>query len=179
MYIAPKAKLMEMKIITLIMIFLQSLRVLNSFQSIRKSFRTSNPLYLNRIFVFEEEFKQQQSTNEEMITLELNSTDYRYNHIKNVLKLDVGEPFRGGVINKGITNNATILTNPQHNNETMSLSFGHLSDLTPTTRPNITLILAAPRPLRMERIVSAVSCLGIRHLAVIGATKVIKDYLGN
>ena len=95
-----------------------------------------------------------------------------------MLKLDVGEPFRGGVINKGITNNATIITNPQQNNETMFLSFCHLSDLTPTTRPSITLILAAPRPLRMERIVSAVSCLGIRHLAVIGATKVIKDYLG-
>ena len=162
----------------IIMIFLQSLRVLNSFQSIRRTFRSSNSLYLNRIFVFDEEFKRQQTSNDEIITLELKPTDYRYNHIKNVLKLDVGEPFRGGVINKGITNNATIITNPQQNNETMFLSFGHLSDLTPTTRPNITLILAAPRPLRMERIVSAVSCLGIRHLAVIGATKVIKDYLG-
>lgn len=170
---------MEMKIMAIIMIFLQSLRVFNSFQSTRRTFRSSNSLYLNRIFVFDEEFKQQQLSDDKIITLELNSTDYRYNHIKNVLKLGVGEPFRGGVINKGITNNATILTNPQHNNETMSLSFGHLSDLTPTTRPNITLILAAPRPLRMERIVPTVSCLGIRHLAVIGATKVIKDYLGN
>lgn len=47
-----------------------------------------------------------------------------------------------------------------------------------TSRPCIDLILAAPRPLRLERIIPVVSCLGVRRIAIIGANKVEKDYFG-
>ena len=44
--------------------------------------------------------------------------------------------------------------------------------------PDVDLILAVPRPLRLERILPVVSCMGVRRLFLVGAEKVEKDYFG-
>eukprot|EP01031_Cornospumella_fuschlensis_P031734 gene31734-38355_t len=51
--------------------------------------------------------------------------------------------------------------------------------LVPTVKPKVTLILATPRPLRLERILPIVSCLGVNKLVLVGARKVEKDYFGS
>lgn len=129
-----------------------------------------------------------------------------------VLKMQVGQPFRAGVVDIGMTSAALILdssadTNSIHdtknitnealiskstlssttssasslsqtNTETMRISLGKRIDLQTVPKPPISLILAAPRPLRLERILPVASTLGVRHIAIIGAEKVQKDYLG-
>ena len=42
-----------------------------------------------------------------------------------------------------------------------------------------TLLSAVPRPLRLERILSVVSCIGVGNLVLIGAAKVQNDYFGS
>ena len=46
-------------------------------------------------------------------------------------------------------------------------------------RPLVDLILAVPRPLRLERILPVVSCIGVGRLVLIGASKVQADYFGS
>jgi hypothetical protein len=38
---------------------------------------------------------------------------------------------------------------------------------------------AVPRPLRLERILSVISCIGVGNLVLIGASKVQNDYFGS
>lgn len=60
----------------------------------------------------------------------------------------------------------------------LRISLGKKADLQIVDKPCISLILAAPRPLRLERILPVVATQGVRHIAIIGAEKVQKDYLG-
>lgn len=61
----------------------------------------------------------------------------------------------------------------------IQVALGRVNELIKvTSRPGIDLILAAPRPLRLERIIPIVSCLGVHRIAIIGANKVEKDYFG-
>jgi hypothetical protein len=61
----------------------------------------------------------------------------------------------------------------------MQLSLGKLSTLKHKhPAPRISLILACPRPLRLERIFPIVSCQGVSRIAIIGAEKVEKAYFG-
>ena len=46
-------------------------------------------------------------------------------------------------------------------------------------RPQVDLILAVPRPLRLERILPVVSCIGVHRLILVGASKVQADYFGS
>ena len=39
--------------------------------------------------------------------------------------------------------------------------------------------LAVPRPLRLERILSVISCIGVGNLVLTGASKVQNDYFGS
>jgi 16S rRNA U1498 N3-methylase RsmE len=43
----------------------------------------------------------------------------------------------------------------------------------------VDLILAVPRPLRLERILPVVSCIGVGRLVLVGASKVQADYFGS
>jgi 16S rRNA U1498 N3-methylase RsmE len=103
--------------------------------------------------------------------------------------MKTGQPFRAGIVNVGMTNTAMILDSIDINRgtypdtttaiaTTMKISLGKRKDLQTVSKPPITLILAAPRPLRLERILPVVSTLGVNHIAIIGAEKVQKDYLG-
>lgn len=45
--------------------------------------------------------------------------------------------------------------------------------------PKIDLILALPRPLRLEKILTMVACMGVHRLVLVNAKKVEKDYFGS
>jgi len=47
-----------------------------------------------------------------------------------------------------------------------------------TTSP-VDLILAVPRPLRLERLLPVISCMGVGRLILVGGDKVEKDYFGS
>ena len=62
----------------------------------------------------------------------------------------------------------------------LKYNIGTLSSLEATRNdpPSIDLILAVPRPLRLERILPIISCMGVNKLFLVGANKVEKDYFG-
>lgn len=63
----------------------------------------------------------------------------------------------------------------------LKYNIGTLSSLEATRNdpPSIDLILAVPRPLRLERILPIISCMGVNKLFLVGANKVEKDYFGS
>lgn len=96
------------------------------------------------------------------------------------------------MIDLGITNQAVVISMSETSStekikkseikesNIIEVALGRVDELTKvTSRPCIDLILAAPRPLRLERIIPVASCLGVRRIAIIGAAKVEKDYFGN
>ena len=131
-------------------------------------------LFLNRIFCTDLEIHQPLSNDDELVVY-FNHNDNRYKHITKILRLDVGDTFKSGVLNVGVTNNASVV---EISDSKMKISLGYLNDLISNERPQIDLILAIPRPLRLERILSVVSCLGVGKLVLTGANKVQNDYFG-
>jgi RsmE family RNA methyltransferase len=106
----------------------------------------------------------------------LNPNDQRSKHIKEILKLNDYDRIKCGVLNVGITENSFV-TFPSTGQ--VHIHLGAESLLQPTEKPKVTLILALPRPLRLERLLPIISCLGVDTLALIGAKKVEKDYFGS
>lgn len=74
----------------------------------------------------------------------------------------------------GMTNCGTI----EETGDIVRINLGKKSDLYLTPKPSVDLILAVPRPRRLELLLPIVSCLGIRNLILIEARKVDKDYFG-
>jgi 16S rRNA U1498 N3-methylase RsmE len=58
------------------------------------------------------------------------------------------------------------------------INLGDQQNLFRSDRPFIDLILAVPRPQRLLKMFSVISCLGIRRLFLVNASKVEKDYFG-
>ena len=115
--------------------------------------------YLNRILIEEEECIENPQTNELEVILQEN--DYRCQHIKNILKLDTGDTCRAGVIDKYIANKSVVTS--LRENSGLTLNIGSLESLQAVAAPadpKIDLVLAVPRPLRLERILPVISCLG-------------------
>lgn len=84
-----------------------------------------------------------------------------------------GDSIRSGVVNVGLTDTTTIVSN--ENGVTIA---GNINDFRFIDRPNIDIILALPRPLRLEKILPAIACLGVHRIILVGANKVEKDYFG-
>jgi 16S rRNA U1498 N3-methylase RsmE len=62
----------------------------------------------------------------------------------------------------------------------MTLSLGPRSALqTNVAAPPVDLIMACPRPLRLERLLPVVTSIGVRNLAIVGAEKVEKGFFGS
>jgi 16S rRNA U1498 N3-methylase RsmE len=58
------------------------------------------------------------------------------------------------------------------------ISLGPKSSWSINDRPKVDLVLALPRPLRLERLLPVISCMGVGRLVLIGASKVEKGYFG-
>lgn len=91
------------------------------------------------------------------------------------MKLNHGEKFRSGIIDHGLVEEAVfcVTESPSH-----GALLGSLSVMRQNFRPIIDLVLAVPRPLRLERLLPIISCMGVGKLILIGAAKVEKDYFG-
>lgn len=160
-------------IIALWMILLSTGNGFRSKLSCIAQIRSSPALYLNRIFFEESEC---QKTENDHIFVQLNASDDRYLHIKNILKSEVGDILKVGILNRGVIDSARLVDS---SSETIRFDLGRSSSIRDNPRPNVDLILAVPRPLRLERLLPVISSLGVGRIVLVGADKVEKDYFGS
>jgi 16S rRNA U1498 N3-methylase RsmE len=113
---------------------------------------------------------------EDTIFVHFDESDERCKHIKTILKLEVNDAIKMGVVDVGSTDRAIVIDPLEASGITISM--GKDKDLLPNSRPSVDMILAVPRPLRLERILPVVSCMGVGRLVLIGAAKVQQDYFG-
>ena len=100
--------------------------------------------------------------------LRLDAGDYRFRHIRTVLKLSVGGRIRAGIVN-GSTGTAII-----HQMDALGLTLRYEADLvpdhSPTPDPNdpppVDLLLGHPRPIVLRRMLRDLCTIGVRRLIV-------------
>lgn len=110
------------------------------------------------------------------MVVRLQAGDGRAMHIRNILKLQVGETFRCGVLNVGMTNHAAVTCNG--GGDELTINLGLRKDMYCNIKPAVDIILATPRPQKLERLIPIISCLGVGSIILIEAKKVVKDYFG-
>lgn len=108
----------------------------------------------------------------------LQAGDGRAMHIRNILKLKVGEAFRCGVLNVGMTNHAAVTCDGSGDRDELTINLGRRKDMYCNVKPAVDIILATPRPQKLERLIPIISCLGVGSIILIDAKKVVKDYFG-
>lgn len=79
-----------------------------------------------------------------------------------------------GIADVGLLESARIES--LENGITIQLS--NIDNVVPTVPPDIDLILALPRPQKLERLLPIISCLGVTNLHLVSAVKVEKAYFG-
>ncbi len=60
----------------------------------------------------------------------------------------------------------------------ITVNLGPASSLRCNEVPRVDLILACPRPIRLERLLPVIACMGVGRLILVGASKVEKSYWG-
>lgn len=134
--------------------------------------RPSTGLWLNRV-LFE---SHECCTVNGSLRAAIPPSDHRAKHVREVLRLEHGDGIRLGVLGVGATDRGTYLC---EEDGLAHFCLGPADLLHPTEPPRVDLILAVPRPLRLERLLPVVAALGVRTLALVGADKVEKDYFGS
>ena len=104
-------------------------------------------------------------------TVSFDSSDFRYLHIKKVLKLALGDNFKSGVINKS-SGMAKITYFGQDR-----LDFEYTANSDDLNMHPITILLAMVRPICMKRILRELSSLGIENLILCPSDLGEKSYL--
>lgn len=109
----------------------------------------------------------------EIVDRRLILTDRRADHIVKVLRAEVGETVRIGVIN-GPKGTGTIEALQARHPRSVTL----MVELTDTVRtlPPIDLVLALARPIMMRRILSQATALGVGRFFLIHANRVEKSF---
>jgi len=103
----------------------------------------------------------------------LRLTDIRAEHIVKVLKSDVGETVRVGLINGGKgTGTITSMGKKRPFSVELELNISNCS----TEIPPLDLILALPRPIMLKRILTQVTALGVGTIHLIHANRVEKSF---
>lgn len=78
----------------------------------------------------------------------------------------------------GMSDNWRIVKSDK--NDGISINIGDISSFQKDTPPSmVDLVLAVPRPLRLERLLAVISCMGVGRLILVGGSKVEKDYFGS
>mmetsp|Transcript_376 Transcript_376/g.375 ORF Transcript_376/g.375 Transcript_376/m.375 type:complete len:354 (-) Transcript_376:31-1092(-) len=132
----------------------------------------STGLYLNRILVELEECIEENGT----LQVQLDNKDSRAKHINSVLQLDKGDSLRMGVLDVGRSDHSLL---KQKDDKGMVLDIGRPSDLQRDERPRVDLLLAVPRPLRLERLLPVISSMGVGRIILVDAKKVEKAFFGS
>lgn len=100
-------------------------------------------------------------------------TDYRAKHIVKILKSEVGDCLRMGVLD-GYSGEATVTAVQRKFPFVVELSLGLNNP--PGPPPAIDLLLALPRPIMLKRILSQVTALGIGTIYLVNANRVEKSF---
>ena len=102
----------------------------------------------------------------------LTLSDHRAKHIVKVLRAELGDRVRVGLIN-GKMGSGTILAIKKKYPFSVEMEL----DLNepPRVPPPLDLILALPRPIMLKRILSQVTALGVGTIHLINANRVEKD----
>lgn len=99
--------------------------------------------------------------------------DHRAQHIVKVLRAEVGDHVRVGLIN-GAMGSGVILAIKKNFPFFVEMDL-NLSD-PPKNNPALDLILALPRPIMLKRILSQVTALGVGTIHLINANRVEKSF---
>lgn len=162
-----------MKAITLCFTAFSSAFVLRRGLLPRTFVSIQKPLFLNRVLISETEILPSSEGNSICC---LPSNDTRSAHIRKILKLKPGDNIRVGVINKGLVDKATLLSDSQNAEQDTVIDIGSKLDFKEVNVPIIDLILASPRPPRLVYLLPVIACLGVANIYLIGASKVEKMY---
>ncbi|MBU1140667.1 MAG: 16S rRNA (uracil(1498)-N(3))-methyltransferase, partial [Proteobacteria bacterium] len=100
-------------------------------------------------------------------------SDYRAKHIIKVLKSEVGDCLRLGILD-GDRGEATVTAVHRKFPFVVELSVGLITS--PGPPPVIDLLLALPRPIMLKRILSQVTALGIGTIYLVNANRVEKSF---
>lgn len=111
----------------------------------------------------------------ELVDRQLTLTDYRAEHIVKVLRAEIGDRLRVGLIN-GMRGYGTIVALQKKFPFSVSLDVD-LSE-PPGALPSLDLILALPRPIMLKRVLSQVTALGVGTIHLINANRVEKSFWG-
>ena len=141
-------------------------------------------LRLNRIFAELDECVENEHGS---LSLHLSPDDYRSKHIEDILKLKEGDTVKTGVLDLGICDRGRIEKTSvgreglEKRIEGPCIYIGEKSELAKQQkfRPRIDILLAVPRPLRLERILTVVAMMGVGRIILIDAEKVEKDFFGS
>lgn len=131
-------------------------------------------LFLNRILVDMEELTEENE-------VVLDKDDNRFSHIRTILKLEKGDSVKLGVVDLGKTD-AGMVVSVDKDKVVVSLGLPSALDKSSHARDlacRVDIVLAVPRPLRLERLLPVISCMGVGQLMLVGAAKVEKDYFGS
>mmetsp|Transcript_39448 Transcript_39448/g.82754 ORF Transcript_39448/g.82754 Transcript_39448/m.82754 type:complete len:307 (+) Transcript_39448:345-1265(+) len=120
-----------------------------------------------------------------ILTVELPSTDPRFRHVKDHLKLKEKETLRVGVIDGGVNDSAEatwVSSDAVDSKEALRLELGDRSLLdVPNVEncPKVDVLLAMPRPLQFARILPMLSSVGVGTIWLTGAKRVEKSYFSS
>ncbi len=109
----------------------------------------------------------------ELVDRQLTLTDYRAEHIVKVLRAEIGDRLRVGLIN-GMRGYGTIVA--LQKKFPFSVSFDVDLSEPPGALPSLDLILALPRPIMLKRVLSQVTALGVGTIHLINANRVEKSF---
>lgn len=103
----------------------------------------------------------------------LRLTDHRAKHVVKVLRAEIGDRVRVGLINGEMGSGAILAIKKKY-----PFSVDLELDLRdpPRVQPFIDLILALPRPIMLRRILSQVTALGVGTIHLINANRVEKSF---
>jgi len=125
---------------------------------------------MNRLVVWREECDEQGR-----VVL----TDRRAEHIRTVLKCEVGDTLRAGFANEGIATGTVVSIDEGRCVVELRENSDEVSPTTLPPPPMIDLILALPRPRFLERILPQLPPLGVRKIFLCGADRVEKSFFGS
>lgn len=86
----------------------------------------------------------------------------------------MGDSIRTGIVDVGISNVSKV-TSIENG---VTIEIGPDSSIYRPEIPSVDLLLAVPRPHKLEKILPVISCLGVRNVFLVGAKKVESTYFG-
>lgn len=99
--------------------------------------------------------------------------DYRARHIIKIIKAQPGDILTTGEINGAKGTSRILHIGPN------SVTFADITHTCITSRPQVDLVMALPRPIMLKRVLAQVATFGIDHLFLINSNRVEKSFFSS